>query len=119
MAFMAETLLEMDHITKTFPGVLALDEVSLKVARGTVHALVGENGAGKSTLMKCLFGIYRQDAGEIRLDGHVVAVNAAKQALDLGISMIHQEPHPVRFRSVAENIWLGRFPQYFPGVVNH
>lgn len=116
---MAETLLEMDHITKTFPGVLALDDVSLKVERGTVHALVGENGAGKSTLMKCLFGIYRQDAGEIRLNGQVVAVNAAKQALDLGISMIHQEPHPVRFRSVAENIWLGRFPQYLPGVVNH
>ena len=116
---MAETLLEMDNITKTFPGVTALDDVTLKVRRGTVHALVGENGAGKSTLMKCLFGIYRQDSGEIRLNGEVVAVNAAKQALDLGISMIHQEPHPIRFRPVAENIWLGRFPQSFPGVVNH
>jgi len=116
---MAETLLEMEHITKTFPGVLALDDVSLKVDRGTVHALVGENGAGKTTLMKCLFGMWRQDSGDIRLNGDVVTVNAAKQALDLGISMIHQEPHPVRMRSVAENIWLGRFPQSFPGVVNH
>ena len=116
---MAETLLTMDHITKTFPGVVALDDVSLKVDKGTVHALMGENGAGKSTLMKCLFGIYRPDSGEIRLNGEVVTINTAKQALELGISMIHQEPHPVRFRSVAENIWLGRFPQYVPGVVNH
>ncbi|MDR1767685.1 MAG: ATP-binding cassette domain-containing protein, partial [Propionibacteriaceae bacterium] len=116
---MAEPLLQMSHITKTFPGVVALDDVSLTVERGTVHALMGENGAGKSTLMKCLFGIYRQDSGEIRLDGQDVTINAAKQALDLGISMIHQEPHPVRFRSVAENIWLGRFPLYAPGIVNH
>ena len=116
---MTETLLEMRGITKIFPGVVALDDVSITVERGTVHALMGENGAGKSTLMKCLFGIYREDAGEIRLNGEAVAINSAKQALDLGISMIHQEPHPVRFRSVAENIWLGRFPQYVPGVVNH
>ena len=115
---MAETLLTMDHITKTFPGVVALDDVSLKVDKASVHALMGENGAGKSTLMKCLFGIYRPDAGEIRLNGELVTINTAKQALELGISMIHQEPHPVRFRSVAENIWLGRFPQYIPGVVN-
>ena len=116
---MPETLLEMERITKTFPGVVALDDVSITVERGTVHALMGENGAGKSTLMKCLFGIYRQDSGEIRLNGVPVTIHSAKQALDLGISMIHQEPHPVRFRSVAENIWLGRFPQYAPGVVNH
>jgi len=69
--------------------------------------------------MKCLFGIYRQDAGDIILDGQVVSINAARQALDMGISMIHQEPHPVKMRPVAENIWLGRFPLYFPGVVNH
>ncbi|MDR0436509.1 MAG: sugar ABC transporter ATP-binding protein [Propionibacteriaceae bacterium] len=116
---MTDTLLQMNHITKTFPGVVALDDVSLTVERGTVHALMGENGAGKSTLMKCLFGIYREDSGEILLDAHPVVINSAKQALDLGISMIHQEPHPVRFRSVAENVWLGRFPQLIPGVVNH
>lgn len=107
---MGEYILEMNNITKTFPGVKALDEVSLKVRKGSVHALMGENGAGKSTLMKCLFGIYHQDNGEIILDGQKVEINTSKQALDLGVSMIHQELHPIRFRPVMENIWLGRFP---------
>lgn len=102
--------LEMNHITKTFPGVKALDNVQLHVKAGTVHALMGENGAGKSTLMKCLFGIYREDEGEILLDGKKVDIPSSKAALDLGISMIHQELHPIPFRSVMENIWLGRFP---------
>ena len=96
-----EFVLEMNHITKTFPGVKALDDVSLKVRKGTVHALMGENGAGKSTLMKCLFGVYDEDDGEIILDGEKRKITTSKQALDLGISMIHQE---------LENIWLGRFP---------
>jgi methyl-galactoside transport system ATP-binding protein len=103
-------LLEMNHISKEFPGVKALDDVTLKVRPGTVHALMGENGAGKSTLMKCLFGIYKQDSGEIILDGRRVVIDNSKNALDYGISMIHQELHPVPFRSVMENIWLGRFP---------
>ncbi len=107
---MGEYLLEMNHITKTFPGVRALDDVTLKVRPGTVHALMGENGAGKSTLMKCLFGIYHEDDGEIILDGKKEVINSSKQALDLGVSMIHQELHPIRFRPVMENIWLGRFP---------
>lgn len=105
-----EFLLEMNHISKEFPGVRALDDVSLRVRAGTVHALMGENGAGKSTLMKCLFGLYRQDAGEIRLDGAPVAIERPRDALQHGISMIHQELHPVPHRSVMENIWLGRFP---------
>ena len=71
---------------------------------------MGENGAGKSTLMKCLFGIYHEDSGEIILDGKREIINTSKQALDLGVSMIHQELHPIRFRPVMENIWLGRFP---------
>ena len=103
-------LLEMRNISKSFPGVKALDNVTLKVRAGSVHALMGENGAGKSTLMKCLFGIYKQDEGEILLDGKKVDTNCSKDALDLGISMIHQELHPVKFRNVMENIWLGRFP---------
>lgn len=107
---MGEYILEMNHITKTFPGVRALDDVSLKVRPGSVHALMGENGAGKSTLMKCLFGIYEEDSGEIILDGKKVDITTSKQALDLGISMIHQELHPIRYRPVTENIWLGRFP---------
>lgn len=107
---MGEYILEMNHITKIFPGVKALDDVSLKVRAGTVHALMGENGAGKSTLMKCLFGIYHEDDGEIILDGKPEKIMTSKQALDLGVSMIHQELHPIRFRPVMENIWLGRFP---------
>jgi methyl-galactoside transport system ATP-binding protein len=100
----------MRKITKSFPGVKALDEVTVKVKPGSVHALMGENGAGKSTLMKCLFGIYKPDAGELVLDGKTITLANAKQALDSGISMIHQELHPVPYRSVMENIWLGRYP---------
>ncbi|RUS46260.1 sugar ABC transporter ATP-binding protein [Cohnella sp. AR92] len=103
-------LLEMQGITKTFPGVKALDNVTLKVRPGTVHALMGENGAGKSTLMKCLFGIYKPDEGEIFLDGRKADIKNSKDALRHGVSMIHQELHPVPQRSVMENIWLGRFP---------
>ena len=103
-------LLEMNNISKEFPGVKALDDVTLKVRPGTVHALMGENGAGKSTLMKCLFGIYKQDSGEIFLNGRKIEIDNSKDALDDGISMIHQELHPVPFRSVMENMWLGRFP---------
>ena len=108
---MEKYVLEMNHITKIFPGVRALDDVFLKVRPGSVHALMGENGAGKSTLMKCLFGIYHKDEGEIIFDGENVDITSSKQALDMGISMIHQEQHPIRFRPVMENIWLGRFPK--------
>jgi methyl-galactoside transport system ATP-binding protein len=103
-------VLEMNNISKEFPGVKALDNVTLKVRPGTVHSLMGENGAGKSTLMKCLFGIYKPDAGEILLDGKKVEIKSARDALDNGISMIHQELSPVPHRNVMENLWLGRFP---------
>lgn len=108
---MGDIVLEMKNITKVFPGVKALDNVSITVRKGSVHALMGENGAGKSTLMKCLFGIYHEDGGEIILDGKPEKIMTSKQALDLGVSMIHQELHPIRFRPVMENIWLGRFPK--------
>lgn len=107
---MGKYILEMKNITKIFPGVKALDNVSLKVRPGTVHALMGENGAGKSTLMKCLFGIYHEDGGVIILDDKEEKIMTSKQALNLGVSMIHQELHPICFRPVMENIWLGRFP---------
>ncbi len=115
---MSEYLLEMKNITKTFPGVKALDNVNLNLRAGTVHALMGENGAGKSTLMKCLFGIYNPDGGEIFLEGKKVNIHSARQAMDQGIAMVHQELHPIRFRSVMENVYLGRFPGHM-GVVDH
>ena len=108
----------MDSITKRFPGVVALDGVKLHVKPGTVHALMGENGAGKSTLMKCLFGMYSADEGTIHLDGEKVDIPDTKTALDLGISMIHQELNPIPHRPVMENIWLGRFPRR-GFIVNH
>jgi methyl-galactoside transport system ATP-binding protein len=107
---MSGFVLEMKGITKLFPGVKSLDDVTLNLRPGSVHALMGENGAGKSTLMKCLFGLYQPDRGTIVLDGRAVLIKEPKQALDLGISMIHQELHPVPDRSVMENLWLGRFP---------
>lgn len=104
-------VLEIRHMSKSFPGVRALDDVSIQVRPGTVHALMGENGAGKSTLMKCLFGIYEPDSGEILLEGKPVRFANSRQALDAGISMIHQELLPIPYRSVMENLWLGRYPQ--------
>lgn len=117
-----DVILEMKSISKNFPGVKALDKVDLKVRRGTVHALMGENGAGKSTLMKCLFGMYIPDDGEIILDGEKVQFKNSKDALQNGISMIHQELHSVPHRSVMENEWLGRFPTkkvFGIEIVNH
>lgn len=105
-----DIILAMNHISKSFPGVKALDDVSFHVRRGTVHALMGENGAGKSTLMKCLFGIYSLDAGEILFDGKPVHFHNPKDALNAGISMIHQELQPIPYRSIAENLWVGRYP---------
>ena len=106
-----EYLLEMEQIEKSFPGVKALDCVSLKVRRGTVHALMGENGAGKSTLMKCLFGLYKKDSGIIKINGEEVDYADPREALMHGVSMVHQELNQVLRRNVMENIWLGRFPK--------
>jgi methyl-galactoside transport system ATP-binding protein len=107
---MAEYKLELKGISKSFPGVKALDSVQLSLRPGTVHALMGENGAGKSTLMKCLFGIYKMDAGEIYLDGEKVTIENPDDAMRHGIAMVHQELQPIPARSVAENLYLGRFP---------
>ena len=104
-------LLEMRHISKEFPGVKALDDVSLTVRPGTVHALMGENGAGKSTLMKCLFGIYRRDEGSITLDGREVEFKSSKEALESGVAMVHQELNQALTRTVKDNLWLGRYPK--------
>lgn len=112
-----EYILEMKNISKSFPGVKALDDVSISIKKGSVHALMGENGAGKSTLMKCIFGIYNTDKGKVILDGKEVQFKTSKEALDNGISMIHQELHPIPYRSVMENIWLGRYPVKNYGLI--
>ena len=104
-------LLEMREICKEFPGVKALDHVSLTVRPGTVHALMGENGAGKSTLMKCLFGIYSKDSGTILLDGKEVNFKSSKEALENGVAMVHQELNQALTRTVTDNLWLGRYPK--------
>ena len=116
---MSDYLLEMNGICKSFPGVKALDHATLKVRPGTVHALCGENGAGKSTLMKCLFGIYTKDEGEIKIDGVPTNIVSPYDALKKGIAMVHQELQPIKERSIAENIYCGRFPTKFGLFVDH
>ena len=116
---MNEYILEMKDITKTFPGVKALDKVTFKLRPGTVHALMGENGAGKSTLMKCLFGIYHRDEGTIIFDGQEVDFKDSKEAIDAGVSMIHQELQPIRMMTIAENVFLGNYPLGKFNLVDH
>ncbi|THD43761.1 galactose/methyl galactoside ABC transporter ATP-binding protein MglA [Enterobacteriaceae bacterium ML5] len=105
-----EFLLEMSGINKSFPGVRALDNVNLKVRPSSIHALMGENGAGKSTLLKCLFGIYSKDSGTILFQGQEVNFKSSKEALETGVSMVHQELNLVLQRTVMDNMWLGRYP---------
>ena len=101
----------MRDICKEFPGVKALDHAQLKLESGSIHALMGENGAGKSTLMKCLFGIYIEDSGDILIEGKSVRFTDPKQALENGVSMVHQELNQVLQRNVMDNIWLGKYPK--------
>jgi general nucleoside transport system ATP-binding protein len=105
-----ELVLEMRGIRKEFPGVVANDDVSLEVRRGEVHALLGENGAGKSTLMNILYGLYRPDAGEIRLNGKPISFGSASDAIDAGIGMVHQHFMLIPVMTVAENVVLGTEP---------
>lgn len=107
---MSEYRLVMKGVVKTFPGVKALDHAQLELRPGKVMALMGENGAGKSTLMKCMFGIYKMDEGEIEYEGEKVVIANPLDALGRGIAMVHQELQPIPARTVAENIWLGRYP---------
>lgn len=111
-------ILQMENISKSFPGVKALSDVNLTVHKGTIHALMGENGAGKSTLMKILDGIYTPDSGQIIFQGQPVTIDNTHIALKLGISMIHQELSPIPYMTVAENIFLGREPLGRYGLIN-
>lgn len=107
---MSEYRLEMRDVEKSFPGVKALDHAQLRLRPGTVHALMGENGAGKSTLMKCMFGIYKMDGGQVFYEGKPVNIKDPMDALNRGIAMVHQELQPIPERSVGENIFVGRYP---------
>ena len=106
-----EYILEMNHVSKEFPGVKALNDVTLKIRKGTVHALMGENGAGKSTLMKVLIGLYIPDQGEIIFNGAQLKHETMNSVLKKGISMIYQELNPILEMNVAENIYAGREPR--------
>ena len=120
---MSEYRLEMRGVCKSFPGVKALDHAQLCLRPGKVHALMGENGAGKSTLMKCMFGIYSMDEGEIFYEGQKVTIKDPLEALKMGIAMVHQELQPIPARTIGENIFLGRYPMKkllgFIPVVDH
>jgi inositol transport system ATP-binding protein len=113
-----EYVLSMEGISKHFPGVRALSNVKLHARKGSVHALMGENGAGKSTLMKCLIGIYAPDSGTITFKGEKLNITNTHYALSKGISMIHQELSPIPQMTVAENIYLGREPTTWCGLVD-
>ena len=111
-------VLEMRHIRKTFPGVVALDDVHFELRRGEVHILLGENGAGKSTLMKILSGAYQKSDGQIVLDGAEVEIKNPKHAQTLGISIIYQEFNLIPHLPIGENIFLGREPVRLPGLID-
>ncbi len=111
-------VLEMRHIRKTFPGVVALDDVDFELRRGEVHILLGENGAGKSTLMKILSGAYQKSSGQIVLDGAEIEIKNPKHAQTLGISTIYQEFNLIPQLSIGENIFLGREPERLPGLID-
>lgn len=114
-----EPLLRLSNVSKSFPGVKALDGVELEVIGGEVHALLGENGAGKSTLMKILAGIYQPDGGEVYLDGHHVTMANPIEARDQGVLLIHQELSLVPDMTVAENVFLGNIPRFAYLFVNN
>lgn len=105
---MANIILKMEGISKSFPGVKALDGTSIEVTEGEVHALIGENGAGKSTFMKVLNGLLKPDAGTIEFAGQQVSIHSPAEALKLGIAMIYQELNPIYDMTIADNIFLGR-----------
>jgi ribose transport system ATP-binding protein len=106
-----DTILTISNVSKSFPGVKALDNVSIEVHKGTVHGIVGENGAGKSTLMKILSGVYQKDSGTIVFDGKTIESTTPHQAMQMGLSIIYQELNLVNTMTVGENIFLGRFKE--------
>ena len=103
-----DIILEFKHISKHFPGVKALDDISFKVKRGSIHCLIGENGAGKSTLMKVINGMYKPDGGDIEFDRKVWSPKSSAQARLQGIAMIHQELNIIPEMTILQNMYLGK-----------
>ena len=116
---MEDHVLELKEITKTFPGVKALDRMQFQLRRGSIHALIGENGAGKSTLMKVISGIYTPDSGQILLDGAQIHVTSPLDAERKGISIVHQELSVFNTSSVAENIFTIHAPKNQLGMIDY
>lgn len=110
------SLVSVKNLSKSFPGVKALDKVHFDLRAGEVHALMGENGAGKSTLMKILAGVYQKDGGEMLLDGQPVEIESPAHAQSLAIGIVHQELHLMNHLTAAQNIYLGREPRHFGGL---
>src|SRR6266496_387529 len=105
-----QNIVKMQGIAKSFPGVIALEDVDFSLRRGEIHALLGENGAGKSTLVKVLTGVYQRDGGEVFLEGRSINPRSPADAQRLGISTVYQEINLIPYLSVAENVFLGRQP---------
>ena len=114
-----KVIVELKNIRKEFPGVLALDQVNMKIREGHVHALVGENGAGKSTLMKILSGTYQNYGGQVLLNGNEVHLRSQKDAFENGISIVAQELNYVPELTIAENLYLGREPKRSKLFIDH
>lgn len=112
-------ILRLVNVTKEFPGVLALNNISLEIAKGEVHVLLGENGAGKSTLVKILSGAYKNDKGKIFINGNEIKIKNPKHSQDLGIGVIYQELNLIPNLTVAKNIFLGREHTFVPGILNN
>jgi ribose transport system ATP-binding protein len=106
-----QALLSINNVSKAFPGVKALDGVSLDVYGGVVHGIVGENGAGKSTLMKILSGVYEKDSGEIVFEGKSIEKTTPLESMQMGLAIIYQELNLVNTMTVGENVFLGRFAE--------
>ena len=113
-------LIEMRNITKTFPGVVALDNAQLTLRKGEIHALMGENGAGKSTIIKCLTGVYERDSGEVHMEGVPGNIynHSTMDAQKIGIATVYQEVNLCPNLSVAENLFIGREPKTKLGTVD-
>ena len=114
----SDVIYDIEHVTKKFPGVVALDDITLKIQRGEIFAIVGENGAGKSTLMNILSGAYDKTEGKLVFDGQPITKMDSIQAKNMGIAMVHQELSLSHLLSIAENIFQGAMPKKKNGFIN-